>query len=543
MKKIVQKIVGIISVAGMVVLVSVTAQAGTAWNVGDLAVAVSGGSYQIRDNTGLLKETISDGMGGFTTGCAWNNNQSKLYTTNFSATKVVVYNDPSPHAISQIVNTNATSPGGHSESIVFDAFGNYYVGHPDGNDLIHKYDAAGNLLATYAVAVDARGTDWIDLAADQSTLYYTSEGRAVQRYDTAANMQLSNFAVLPVLGNAFALRLLPPGDGSGGLLVADGSNVKRLDGAGVVVQTYDVAGENSWFSLNLDPNGTSFWAGNFGSANVYKFNIATGVVETSFNTGTGSGTVFGICLKGEPTAALPPDIALNPPTATNEIGTTHTVTATVTQGGQPVANVLINFSVTSGPNAGQMSDPGECATDPNCNTDSAGQTSWTYTGNGGVGTDVIIACFADAKGQKRCAKALKEWVDRTPPKAACTESVNPHGSKIPPAGSTTLPGSKGGQNEDGFYHLTAVDNSGLPVDIRITNLSGTASFGPFPSSTTVKITEAPGATPAVKPMGSSNGQAGAVTAHVTLDSDALMVATDAAGNQTTVSCLVPPPPK
>ena len=42
------------------------------WNVGDVCVAVSGGCYQVRDNTGLLKETICDGMGGFTTGCAFN---------------------------------------------------------------------------------------------------------------------------------------------------------------------------------------------------------------------------------------------------------------------------------------------------------------------------------------------------------------------------------------------------------------------------------------------------------------------------------------
>src|SRR5207247_193869 len=93
------------------------------------------------------------------------------------------------------------------------------------------------------------------------------------------------------------------GDGTGGLLVADILNVKRLDAGGAVIQTYDVAGEDSWFSLNLDPNGTSFWSGNIDSANIYKFNIATGAVEASFNTGTGSGTIFGICLKGELTAA------------------------------------------------------------------------------------------------------------------------------------------------------------------------------------------------------------------------------------------------
>ena len=62
-------------------------------------------------------------------------------------------------------------------------------------------------------------------------------------------------------------------------------------------------------------------------------------------------------------------------------------------------------------------------------------------------------------------------------------------------------------------------------------------FGPFASGTTVKITEAPGATPSIKPM------AGAVTAHITLNADALITALDASGGVASVACLVPPPPK
>ena len=38
--------------------------------------------------------------------------------------------------------------------------------------------------------------------------------------------------------------------------------------------------------------------------------------------------------------------------------------------------------------------------------------------------------------------------DATSPEVSCIETVNPSGKNIPPAGSTTLPGSKGGQNED-----------------------------------------------------------------------------------------------
>ena len=289
-------------------ILPLSVQAATPWVVGDVFTGVSTGQYQVYDNNGLFKETITQPQGGFTMGCAFNPPLTKLYTTNFSNTKVYVFDDPSTHPVVQTIDTNVTSPGGHSESIVFDAAGNFYVGHPDGNVLIHRYFPDGTLDTTFSVAVDYRGTDWIDLAADQVTLYYTSEGRAIQVYDTSTTTQLANFAVLPGAGNAFALRLLPPGDGSGGLIVADGSNIKRLDGTGTVVQTYDVVSENSWFSLNLDPNGTSFWAGDFGTSNFYRFNIATGNVEVgSINTGTGSSTLFGICVKGELTVGVPDD--------------------------------------------------------------------------------------------------------------------------------------------------------------------------------------------------------------------------------------------
>ncbi len=277
------------------------------WNAGDIFVGVGNGSYQIYSNAGVFKETINDGIGGlFTTGCAFNPALSKLYTTDFGATKVVVFDDAVPHPVLQVIDTGATSPNGHSEHVVFAADGDFYVGHPDGNHLLHRYNSAGVLQQTYQLTTEDRGSDWSDLANDQKTLFYTSEGRTIFRYDVSGvGTQLANFATLPDLGTAYALRLLPPGDGSGGLLVADTTNIKRLNGAGAVVQTYDVPGEDSWFSLNLDPNGTSFWAGDFGSSNFYRFNIATGAVEVGpINTGTPPSSVFGICAKGELTAAL-----------------------------------------------------------------------------------------------------------------------------------------------------------------------------------------------------------------------------------------------
>jgi hypothetical protein len=121
-------------------------------------------------------------------------------------------------------------------------------------------------------------------------------------------------------------------------------------------------------------------------------------------------------------------------------------------------------------------------------------------------------------------------------RANCVETVNPAGENTPPAGSTTLPGPKGGQNEDGFYQLTS-DPASAGVTV-IDEGSGT-SFGPFPSGTRIKYTQAPGATPGLKKIGSANGNANAVTWHITGTGDAVAVS----GDGVRVSCKVPPPPK
>jgi len=129
-------------------------------------------------------------------------------------------------------------------------------------------------------------------------------------------------------------------------------------------------------------------------------------------------------------------------------------------------------------------------------------------------------------------------LDVTPPKLACIESVNPHGDNVPPAGKTTLPGAKGGQNEDGFYKLLARDNCDPDPAIYV------SGFGPLKSGDVVKITEAPGALASMKKIGSSDGQAGAVVVHIIVPSDPVITAVDDSGNKATCTCcLVPPPPK
>ncbi len=281
----------------------------TDWLLGDVFAGIGNGSYNVFQNDGTFKETIVDGLGGFTTGAAFNPGLDKLYTTNFTNTKIVVYNDADPHTIAQVIDAAVNSPGGHTESIVFAANGEFYAGHPDGNGDIHKYDATGTFLQSYDVATENRGSDWIDLAADQATMFYTSEGGRIMRYDVVNDVQLADFA--DIGGTNYALRILPPGDGSGGLIVANTTDIKRLDGSGAVVQTYDAPGENAWFAMNLDPNGTSFWGGDFVTNNFYRFNISTGTIELGPVSSLPVGNLFGLAVKGEITSSLALEVAFD----------------------------------------------------------------------------------------------------------------------------------------------------------------------------------------------------------------------------------------
>lgn len=267
------------------------------WNIGDVFVGVAGGQYFHYDNAGHLVDVLSTGFSGYTTGGAFDVT-GKLYTTCFSANRVVVFSATDPHTILQTIDTSI--PGGtNPEDIVFAANGDFYVTNVSGNGNIQRYNAAGVFQQTYVTG----RSDWMDLATDQTTMFYTTESPNIARWNVATNGALSDFANIG--GTTFAFRLLPPGDGSGGLIAAHLGDIVRLNGSGNIVQAYDVVGEDSWFSLNLDPNGTSFWAGDFTSGRFYRFNIGTGAVEVGpINTNTGSQTLYGICVNGEITQAL-----------------------------------------------------------------------------------------------------------------------------------------------------------------------------------------------------------------------------------------------
>jgi hypothetical protein len=266
-----------------------------------------------------------------------------LYTTNFFAFSMSQFNP-----LGGLVNANVHTFGTATpNSCVFDAAGNLYVGLADagdgafgGGDLL-KFGPTGTLLATFNPATDLRGTDWIDLAADQRTVLYTSEGNSIKRFDVVNNVQLPDYCA-PCddgsggeAGTFRALRILP---GGAGVLVADFSSgvVRRYAGdvvSGTGVQDRSYVGIDALdtffpFAVNLDPDQLSFWTADEVTGQVFRFAINGDGTPSSVFCGNGSTEpdcspdattppgwfgVGGLAIVGEPTAALSPGPAVPVP--------------------------------------------------------------------------------------------------------------------------------------------------------------------------------------------------------------------------------------
>jgi hypothetical protein len=157
-------------------------------------------------------------------------------------------------------------------------------------------------------------------------------------------------------------------------------------------------------------------------------------------------------------------VSLDPETATNTVGDEHTVTATVTFDGEPLNDILVDVTVFDGPNVGDF-DVGL--------TNASGQFSFTYTGDGGPGTDFIGACDIDELGE--CVEpvtfdeATKTWVEPTP---------TPTDTSTPAATPTPTP-----------------TLAGLPIALP----PATATPTPTPTTTALAATPTPTATPTSAP--------------------------------------------
>jgi len=155
-------------------------------------------------------------------------------------------------------------------------------------------------------------------------------------------------------------------------------------------------------------------------------------------------------------------ISLTPETATNDVGTSHTVTATVTDLlGDPVEGVEVTFEVTDGPNA---SATGTCSANADCTTDANGQVSFTYTSDGTTGTDEIEGCRVPEQDAvdvvpaqevlpivvepEACDTAAKTWEEPAP-----TPSPTPTPTPTAVAEVVELPTTGGAPSDGGSSGL------------------------------------------------------------------------------------------
>jgi hypothetical protein len=111
--------------------------------------------------------------------------------------------------------------------------------------------------------------------------------------------------------------------------------------------------------------------------------LAIALTNGAYTASDGSNGVPYILVRGEGVKVIT-TIELSPPNATNNVGTTHTVCATLATNVNPKANVAVTFTISSGPNS---------VTNYTTLTDTNGVACFTYTGLGGPGVDYITASY------------------------------------------------------------------------------------------------------------------------------------------------------
>jgi len=166
----------------------------------------------------------------------------------------------------------------------------------------------------------------------------------------------------------------------------------------------------------------------------------------------------------------------HPESSTADLGqdSNHTVTAMIDS--EP--GLQVAFEVIDGPNAGIGGS---------VETDSEGSASFAWQnpnlGAGGLGTDVIEACFTDSLGNAECARAEHEWANLTLPTAACAVS---------------LPGRTGSTGKGAGPAPVLALSASHPLDpepeIFLQDSGSDRVFGPFQNGAEVRYLELPEAT-------------------------------------------------
>jgi hypothetical protein len=241
----------------------------------------------------------------------------------------------SPHTSSNPIQT--TSAG--LQAIAIAADGTIYAASPGAPVTVWRFPTVGS-PTSFTVTTDSDDCVGIDLAPDGNTLYLASGGRNIYTIPLGSNSPSATvWTTLSGGGSACGLRLLAPIDiragGTseihGGLVVADGGNVKRLSVAKQVVDTFDAGtGKKNWIDVALDPDLADFFAVDAGSWRLAKFRMSgTPKVQALRDL---AAQPHGVAVNGELRAALTVRLTqlLTPVTETSGTQTINLYQGTVT---------------------------------------------------------------------------------------------------------------------------------------------------------------------------------------------------------------------
>ena len=323
-----------------------SARAATAFTSGQVFASVGASTVNVYDTSGNQVNTLVDSTNElYTAGSAFDSNNNLYVADDFNGD--VSEFSPSGAPMGQFA-TGLANP----ISLVFDNSGNLYVGQQS-VPYIAEFSPSGQRLADIGpVDTELYGTDWVDLSSDQCTLYYTTEGTDIMRYNKCTNTQLPLFNQVPFTGyGAFELRILANGD----VLVADSDSVMLLDQSGNLIKTYSCGSlpdcQGGLFAVSVAPDGTSFWTGDAFSGNIYQIDMGTGNVLQTIDAHTGS--LFGLSVDGQLMAATTPTVTtatpatLSTPTASGNFSTPTPVTAVLTNPstGAPIPDEPVTFTL------------------------------------------------------------------------------------------------------------------------------------------------------------------------------------------------------